>query len=176
MSGFLLDTNVVSELTKLTIRNFKRIERLAGRENTMIRLLTARVRTGLVVAAMVATVPMITFAQTTEPAIESTPAAATAAEVNTSPTGNQNDTSVKRPTVPALVEVELQRRFNELRRELLDDRAKLVDWWLVAIAIVLTFFGIVVAIAGFMGFRRFREIETEAKNSVKTVTDLAGSC
>ncbi len=139
----------------------------------MIRLLTARVRTELVAAAMVATVPMITFAQTTEPTIKSTPAAAKEAKASTSPTGNQNDTSVQRPTVPALVEVELQRRFNELRRELLDDRAKLVDWWLVAIAIVLTFFGIVVAIAGFMGFRRFREIETDAKNSVETVTKHA---
>ena len=139
----------------------------------MIRLLTARVRTGLAAAAMVATVPMITFAQTTEPTIKSTPAAAKEAKASTSPTGNQNDTSVQRPTVPALVEVELQRRFNELRRELLDDRAKLVDWWLVAIAIVLTFFGIVVAIAGFMGFRRFRKIETDAKNSVETVTKHA---
>ena len=139
----------------------------------MIWLLTARVRTELVAAAMVATVPMITFAQTTEPVIESPPAAAKEAEANTSPKGNQNDTSVQRPTVPALVEVELQRRFNELRRELLDDRAKLVDWWLVAIAIVLTFFGIVVAIAGFMGFRQFRKIETDAKNSVETVTKHA---
>ena len=40
-------------------------------------------------------------------------------------------------------------------------------------AIVLTFFGIVVAVASVLGFRRFREIETEAKNSVKTVTEIA---
>ena len=119
----------------------------------MIRLLTARVRTGLVAAAMAATVPMITFAQTTEPAIESAPAATKEAEANASPTGDENDTSVQRPAVPALVEVEIQRRFNELRRELLDDRVKLVDWWLVAIAIVLTFFGIVVAIRRFHGLQ-----------------------
>ena len=139
----------------------------------MIRLLPARVRTELVAAAMVATVPMITFAQTTEPTIKSTPAAAKEAKASTSPTGNQNDTSVQRPTVPALVEVELQRRFNELRRELLDDRASYIDRWLSVITIVLTFFGIVAVVGGYIGFRRFREIEIEAKNSVETVTGLA---
>ena len=139
----------------------------------MIRLLTARVRTGVVVSAMVATVPMITFAQTTEPAIESAPAAAKEVEANANPTGDENDTSVQRPAVPALVEVELQRRFNELRSEILDDRASYIDRWLSVITIVLTFFGIVAVIAGYIGFRRFQAIEADAKNSVKTVTDLA---
>jgi len=173
----------------------------------MIQLCTAGVQVGIVAAAM-AVVPMITFAQTTTPAIESAPVATKLLVTNSSPTGNEktqkNASAIESapaaveatisnsgPTVeengtgestsvqtspparlgfPATVEVEIQSRFNELQRELLDDRADTIDWWLAVIAFVLTFFGIVVAIAGLMGFRRFREIENAAKNSV----DIAG--
>lgn len=61
-------------------------------------------------------------------------------------------------------EVEIQRRFNELRRELLDDRADTINWWLAAAAIFLTLFGIVAPIAGYIGFKR---IEAEARQSVE---------
>ena len=54
----------------------------------------------------------------------------------------------------------IQRRFNELQRELLDDRADYIDRWLIAVTIVLAFFGI-------LGFKRFREIEAEARKSVE---------
>ena len=139
----------------------------------MIRLPTARVRTGLVAAAIAVTVPMITFAQMTESVIESAPVAAKEAEANASPTGEENDASIQRAAIPAPVEVELQRRFNELRGKLLDDRAAYIDRWLIVVTIVLTFFGIVAVVGGYIGFRRFREIETEAKNSVATVTKHA---
>lgn len=65
--------------------------------------------------------------------------------------------------------VEIQRRFNELRGELLDKRAVSIDRWLSVIAIVLTFFGVVVVVAGYIGFTRFREIETEAKGYVEEI-------
>ena len=68
--------------------------------------------------------------------------------------------------------VEIQRHFNELRGELLDKRAVSIDRWLSVIAIVLTFFGVVVAVAGYIGFTRFREIETEAKGYVKDAERL----
>ena len=139
----------------------------------MIRLLTARVRTGLFFVAMAATVPMITSAQTTELAIEKPPAAAKEAEANVSPKGNQNDTSVQGPAVPALVEVELQRRFNELRSEILDDRASYIDRWLSVITIVLTFLGIVAVVGGYIGFRRFQAIEVDAKSSANDATEHA---
>ena len=62
---------------------------------------------------------------------------------------------------------ELQRRFdhlrNELRRELLDDRADTINWWLTAVAIFLAVLGIVAVLVGYIGFSRFREIEAEAK-------------
>ena len=56
----------------------------------MIRLLTARLWIRLVVAVMVATVPMITFAQTTEPVIESTTAVPEATVADASPRGDEN--------------------------------------------------------------------------------------
>ncbi len=137
----------------------------------IIWLLKAGVRTGLIAAAMAVTVSMIAFAQTTESAIERAPATAKAAVANSSPTSDENSTSVQtgqpaKPAVPAVVEVEIQRRFNELRHELLDERIKLVDWWLDATAIFLTLLGIVAVIAGYVSFKRFHEIVAEARQHV----------
>ena len=124
---------------------------------------------------MAVAVAMVAFAQTTEPAIESVPASDQPAALNSSPTGDENstdkDTSVQSdlpvgPTPAAAAEVEIQRRFNDLRREVLDDRGKLVDWWLTATAIFLTLLGIVAVIAGYLSFKRFREIEAEARQNV----------
>ena len=149
-----------------------------GWKRRMIRLLTAGVRTGLVAVAITATVPVITFAQATEPAIESSPEADTGAVDNAIPTpgaaSTDNDMSVQSdppvgPTPATASEVESQRRLNEFRSEYLDDRADTLNRWLDFVAIVVTFFAVAVALAGFLGFRRFREIETEAKSSVEKV-------
>ena len=67
-------------------------------------------------------------------------------------------------TTAAATEVAIQRRFNELRRELLDDRADTINWWLAATAIFLTLFGIVAPIAAYIGFKR---IEAEARQNVE---------
>ena len=121
---------------------------------------------------------MVTFAQTTEPASEIVPASDQPAVPNSSLTSDENstgkDTSGQAgppagPAMSAAVEVDIQSRFNELRGELLDDRAGYIDWWLSVTAIVLTFFGIVVAIAGVWGFRWFREIKTEARNILEEI-------
>ena len=111
----------------------------------------------------------ITVAQTTEPLTTSPPSEAKKAGTIDKDSANTLNTALPDSTAIA---VEMQRHFNELRRELLDDRARVVDWWLFATGIVLTFFGIVVAIVGIVGFRRFREIENEAKKSIQIVTDL----
>ena len=58
---------------------------------------------------------------------------------------------------------------NDLRGEILDKRAAYIDRWLAVTAIVLTFFGIVVAVAGYIGFERFREIEKEAQGLVQEI-------
>ena len=58
----------------------------------------------------------------------------------------------------ATYEAELGRRFNELRSEVLDERGKFIDR-------VLVFFGVVIALAGFFAFGRFRQIERDAMES-----------
>ena len=63
------------------------------------------------------------------------------------------------------LDVSLERRFNEIKRELLEQREKSIDHWLTVIGLVLTFFAIVVAIAGLWAYRSFRSIEAEAKES-----------
>ena len=142
----------------------------------MIRWVTAPARIGLVVAAIAASVPMIAFAQTSNLAIEGVPTEAEAEEVHADPTGGQDgtgdDTSAQAgpsfmSAIPPEVEVDIQRRFNELRSELLDDRASTVDWWLAFMAVVLGFFALVVVLGGYIAFTRFREIEAEAKDSVE---------
>ncbi len=63
------------------------------------------------------------------------------------------------------VEASLERRFNAVKRELLEQREKSIDHWLTVIGLVLTFFAIVIAIAGLWAYRSFRSIEAEAKES-----------
>ena len=68
---------------------------------------------------------------------------------------------------PDAAEVEILRRFNDLRRELLNDRAKVVDRWLAVTAIFLTLLGIIAPVAGYFGFKRLRYIETEARRNAE---------
>ena len=80
------------------------------------------------------------------------------------------DDSCNNAAIPIAVDVEIQHRVGELRRELLDDRAAYIDRWLSVIALVLTFFGIVAVVGGYIGFRQFQEIKTEAKNSASAAS------
>ena len=135
----------------------------------MIRLLAAWTRIAVVAVSMAMSIPAITFAQTPESATESEPTAGDNASPVQAASGPEDNTSVEtnppaRSTSPSEVEAENQRLINELRSELLDDRADYIDRWLSVIGVVLTFFGIVVAIVGVWGFRKFQKIETEAKN------------
>ena len=82
------------------------------------------------------------------------------------------------PTIPAAVEVELQRRFNEFERrfnerqsEILDYRETSINRWLAIVAIVLTVFGIAVPIAGVWGFKEFEEIKTQAQSYIKEIKE-----
>ena len=69
--------------------------------------------------------------------------------------------------VATTADPEIERRFNDLRRELLDDRSKHVDWWLNATAIFLTLISVLGVLGGYFGFRRFHEIESEARKNVR---------
>lgn len=89
-------------------------------------------------------------------------------EIATTATSEANETTIV-PTSDVFFKVEMEHRFNEFRSQYLDDRAKSINWWLAIIAAILTFFGVVVAIAGIVGFRRFRDIETEARGYVEEI-------
>ena len=84
-----------------------------------------------------------------------------------------NNTTMPRTTerVDQPADVEIQRLFNELRKEYLDDRSEYIDMWLNVIAIVLTFFAVVIAIAGFIGFTEFKRLRDEARQYVSDIRD-----
>ena len=72
----------------------------------------------------------------------------------------------------AAIAVEIQRRFNELESERLNDRADSINWWLNVVLIVLGFMAVVIPIVGIVSWRvawaQFRQIETEAQKNVIT--------
>ena len=74
-----------------------------------------------------------------------------------------------KPAIPGSVEAELQRRFNDRQREILDYRENSINRWLAIIAIVFTVFGIAVPIVGVWGFKEFEEIKTQAQSYIKEI-------
>ena len=155
----------------------------------IIRLLADVVRVGLIAAAMTVALLTIAFAQMTESAIEQVPVSNEPAVTDASPTEDDKSTRADPSVQPippltnsafSAIDIEIQSRFNELRRELLEDRADTIYWWLNANTIVLTYFGVVVAIGGivvavvgFLGLRRFREVMNEARETAKAAAKHA---
>ena len=151
----------------------------------MIKL---RFQIGLAVIAMATLVPMTAFPQANEDVKEVTSSVAETAVVTTqhsSGENNQNSAFSKNsnfqtlPNVDTNFEVQVQTRFNKIRSELLDEQASFIDRWLNVIGIVLAFFGIVLAffavvvvIAGYFGFKKFREIEEEAKHHLQEIRKI----
>ena len=75
------------------------------------------------------------------------------------------------PLDPA-VEAEIQRRFNELENKRLDVRAAWINRWLSAIGIILTFFTIVIPIAGYISFENIKgNLKEEAQKRVDEVNE-----
>ena len=68
---------------------------------------------------------------------------------------------------------EVSRRLNELRSEWLDHREKTVDWWLTATSVFLGLLGIFAVVIGYLGFKRFRDIEREARENVASSKEHA---
>ena len=138
-----------------------------GRGNSVIPTIATRYAITAVLAMVFAATPPALHAQTAE--------APAAEETATTPAANETATA---PALDAAVEVEMQRRFNELRSEYLDDQAKSITWWaesitwwLAVVAIVLTFFGVVVAIVGILGFREFDGLRKEAAKSLEEIEE-----
>ena len=138
----------------------------------MIRLLMAGTQIAFVAVAMAVSIPVIMFAQTSEPATASEPVVGGDASPVQGASGLEDNTSVEtnppaRMAIPAVVESETQRETLNQFAEYITWWAQTVTWWLSATAIFLTLFAVVVAIAGFVSFKKFREIEAEARKSVE---------
>ena len=71
--------------------------------------------------------------------------------------------------IDTAIKVEIQRWFNDLRSELLDDRAESITWWLASITVLFAAWGIVIAIGGLIGFKEFRELRDEARRRVEAI-------
>lgn len=100
------------------------------------------------------------------------------------------DTMIALEPAATVTDAEINRLFNDLRSQYLDDRAESITWWLMAAAISLAFItvfvtavGIIIVIAGFVGYRWFRDILDDARrykdeaqesaNQAKTVVNEA---
>ncbi len=63
---------------------------------------------------------------------------------------------------------------NRLRRELLDDRARMHDRWLASITIILASFAVIIPILGFIaGYFGFKNFQTEARRHVDSSKEHA---
>ena len=74
-----------------------------------------------------------------------------------------------KPTIPAEVEVEIQRHFNELRREVLDDQASHLKRWISFITAGFTALGIFAGIIGYIEFTQIEEFEIKAENQLQKI-------
>lgn len=82
------------------------------------------------------------------------------------PGGEDSVASEAISEIDVATEVEIQRQFNELRREILDDRADSVGWWLTGIALLLALMVLFLGFAGYIALRRLREIEDAVRENV----------
>ena len=111
-------------------------------------------------------------AQTEEPSAVDAPSSAAVQSDSVKAQPSSDEPEQKQPTLApnrdtVAADVEIKRRFNELRSELLDDRAKMIDRWLEATAIFLTLLGVAAAILGYFGFRRLDGIESQARKNME---------
>lgn len=83
------------------------------------------------------------------------------------PEGQDSGAPADGSVMDAATEVEIQRQFNELRREILDDRADSVGWWLTGIALLFTLLAFFLGFAGYLALRRLREIEEAVRGNVE---------
>ena len=147
-------------------------------------MIKSRIQIKLAFVAMATLVPITAFPQASESTIEAASSVAeisvnnpqlSSGENNTNSGFSKNSDFQTLPNVATNLEVEIQTRFNNIRSELLDERASYIDLWLTVIGLFLGLFAVVVAIVGFVGYKKFREIEAEGKASVKRVTEVVNT-
>lgn len=83
------------------------------------------------------------------------------------PAGDEESADESNSGVDAATEVEIQRGFNELRREILDDRAGTIEWWMTGMALFLAMLVSVAAVFGYIVIRRWQAFELEMRGRVE---------
>ena len=88
------------------------------------------------------------------------------AQTTKHPVDDEADVQDSARSVDAVSDIEIQRQFNDLRGEYLDDRADSLNQWLVIIGLILAFFAvaipIVTGITAYIAYTQFQRIESEA--------------
>ena len=146
----------------------------------ILRLIKSRIQIRLAVVAMVALLSMTAFLHASETAIEVTSPDAeisvnnpqqSSGETNTNSGFSNNSDYQSLLNLATNLEIDVQTRFNEIRSELLDEQASSFNLTLTVFGLFIGLFSMVIAIISLVGFKKFREIETEAKTSAKIITD-----
>ena len=84
-----------------------------------------------------------------------------------SPAGQQESEDGSRTATDAATEVEIQRKFNKLRREILDDRADSIRLWLTGIAVLFAVLALAFAALLYVVFKRSQEYGRELQGIVE---------
>lgn len=124
-------------------------------------------RMGRILLGAAAACVLLSFAAL--PAARLGPAQAYAARAAAAPGGSSPTAGAQKDAEGGgdAADVEIQRRFNQLRSELLDDRAKTIGWWLSGAALLLALAAIGVAGTAFFTLRTARALEKEARRNAK---------
>lgn len=141
----------------MLIGGILRLHNLQERSERPVKFKMRRIRIGTWIVAVTASLALFATAGL----------AASLSSIAQVPTGQVNVAPDEETGIDEDTEVDIQRRFNELRREILDDRADAIGWWLSGIALFLSVLVLLIAVAGYLGFRKLREIEEEARRNVE---------
>ena len=61
--------------------------------------------------------------------------------------------------------------LNQIKSEILNERASMLNRWLTIVSLVLTFFGILVGFGTFFGLSAFRALEKDARDAVSRIEE-----
>lgn len=103
--------------------------------------------------AVMAAAPGISLAQLAEPTATNTTAHAKGQPHSNESERVQPRADQNKVGSDAAIAVEIQRRFNKLESERLNDRADSINWWLNVVLIVLGFMAVVIPIVGVVSWR-----------------------
>ena len=70
---------------------------------------------------------------------------------------------------PYATKAEMKHMGNELTEKILSSRETAFEWWLMGIAVLVTFAGIAIAVSAFFIGMTFRDMKTEAKEYVEEI-------